>query len=323
MVCSFVQKWGVYISIFASTLTIVYTSIGKWNAQIEREYLSGNLTATKEAMEQRMKLFEANLQQNIQQILQYSDEITDLQANSAQINAQIDKVKHNMFTPEQLAIFGDMTDLYELQSSENWIAGITAHPPLQPFGNAHPIVCDDYHRDLSDFGVETLTNGLRRIKRGYDSWREQQLKNPKHFEFQDTANLNIAHPDTPSTLRPHDCLQFAADDGNRWIEIKLSQSIIPAEFLYIHIDKASISEEDLLMAPSGFRLFGKDGSNDWSTMDVVGSTSMDDHRSVLKMEFVSNERAIDSMRIEWDTRELASSTRLYRMVVRGHPAHQK
>merc|ERR1712154_21487 len=110
----------------------------------------------------------------------------------------------------------------------------------------------------------------------------------------DMANRNIADDATPLTLQPHDCLQFSVAKEDRWIELRLMERVVPRQFEYIHIRKASeyVREEEWNTSPRHFSLFGRVRGEQWRHLAVEEDKLMQVEDDRIMLEFKEQQKGI-------------------------------
>ena len=246
------------------------------------------------------------------------DTIPELEKKTQDIEDIVDTMKHNEDSLET-----EKRDWFAAYNTVNYISGISAKPDIIPF----TVIDDDNNKKQvsnnndNDKGIfETVGIGLGRLKKQITQkpkknnidWNEIDDRRHRYL-----GNNNIISPDTSSTLNPHDCLQFAAEDN--WIEFHLSHRIKPTNFKYIHIDKNKIDKSDWNKSPKKFTLKGKLKTNDeWKLIkidqkhtekEVMDPTDRED--SSIELQLIPD-REIEFVRVEYETNPDAKTTRLYR-----------
>ena len=242
-----------------------------------------------QSLEEAVRRNTQNIAVNTEDLIEKMQQISDL-SHTVNRKADVSEI-------EPLRIY------WEYESRTNWISHIvaTSSKPIPYALDGNKAV---EQRPKDNRGIFDV------VADGFQHWSDQQLGRPKRKM---NGNQDITDTATSATLRPFDCLQFANDDTSQWIEVSLIEKMKPFEFVYIHMDKAKLQENDRNKSPKRFRFYGRIKLDEpWTIMEVKEDKILDVNESVIKLQFEEN-TGFKFMRIEYDVNEGAPTTRIYRM----------
>lgn len=282
-------------------------------------------------IEDKLETTQNRIQENTDDILKQQEYGENVHQKLSEMDQSIGSINDSISQNDGVSVTDEMENMLEYwraKKQTNWVSEIHAKPQSVSYGfnDYSALITSDSDVPNESDGTSSGALGiLGAIRRGGAMWLEEQRRGPINTEnlkeelWRDTANRNLADDASPQTLEPHDCLQLSTETGDRWIELKLIERVIPSEFEYIHIAKEKIPEKDLSKKPKRFRLRGKVKGGNWTDIVVMEDKDMKLGDDKLVLEFAEEQKGIEYLRIEWDVHHDAESTRLYRFRVHGIP----